>query len=368
MIVVASYLAAASPFGSPAPVSAQSTSTVSTAPFRLYLSPSGADWRDGLTPATALRTLQGAHTKLLAYKPVIDQDVEVRIQYVPNQSYKWQSVRWTHTSPDHTISFMPSDYSYGENVSGIAGRPVFDADGLQEWFFELRAGKGEPTNIRFYYLRIQEYSSGAIAFVGGQTHDNRVSWNGYNTIYGCYFYRLGDKYFVPHGTLTSDTGIAGVDLGNSDHNLIRNNIFAYLENRSATAGHIHGVYLAHNSNNNVVVKNAFSYITGDPIKVRDFSNFNQIISNTFVRTGRTAFFHDAPSAGECSSWRNEFRYNTLQCGYSGLNITTFKDSPDPSLPRVFQGYDCPRIPEWLYTSGNQKSCPVLWSAGAASVR
>jgi hypothetical protein len=332
------------------------------------VSPSGADWRDGLTPSSALRTLQGVHVKLLEHKPVIDQDVEVRIKFVADQPYRRQSVRWTHTSPTHTISFMPSDYSYGEDVTGIAGRPVFDGDGVQEWFFDLRVARGEPTNIRFYYLRIEEYSSGAIAFNGGQTHDNRSAWNGYNTVYGCYFYRLGDKYFVPHGSVTSDIGIAGVDLGNSDHNLIRNNIFAYLENRSSTAAYVHGVYLAHNSNNNLIVNNAFSFITGDPIKVRDYSNFNQIFSNTFRRTGRTAFFHDAPSDGECSSWRNEFRGNTLQCGYSGVNITIFKDSPDPSFPRAAQGYYCPGIPEWLYTSGNEKSCASVWGLDGASDR
>jgi hypothetical protein len=93
------------------------------------------------------------------------------------------------------------------------------------------------------------------------------------------------------------------------------------------------------------------------IKVRNYSNFNQIFSNTFWRTGLTAFFSDAPSAGECSSWRNEFRYNTLRCGYSGSAIKTFKDQPQLNLPRGQQGPACPVLPEWLYTSGNQNVCP-----------
>jgi hypothetical protein len=144
IIVVALYLSAASAFGPPEPASSESASGSSTEPFRLYVSPSGEDGRDGLTPSSPLGTLQGVHAKLLEYKPVIDQDVEVRIEFVAGQPYKRQSVRWTHTSPTHTISFMPNDYSYGENVTGIAGRPVFDGDGLQEWFFDLRVSKGEP--------------------------------------------------------------------------------------------------------------------------------------------------------------------------------------------------------------------------------
>jgi hypothetical protein len=50
---------------------------------------------------------------------------------------------------------MPSDYTYGEGVSGIAGRPVFDADGQQDWFFVLKSSEGTPTNIRFYYQSSQ---------------------------------------------------------------------------------------------------------------------------------------------------------------------------------------------------------------------
>jgi hypothetical protein len=320
------------------------------------MSPDGSDEWDGRTPTTAVPTLAAIHERLEQFKPTIDRDVEVRIRYVPGRPYKRQSVVWTHTSPTHTISFMPSDYALGEDLSGIQGRPVFDGDGLVDWFFILKSSKGEPTNIRFYYLRIQEYSSGGISFNAAEGHDARPYWNGYNVVYGCYFYKLGDRYFVPHGDETTDTGIAGVGSGNSDHNLIRNNVFAYLENRSATANRIHGVYLAHSSDYNLVTHNDFFYITGDPIKVRNYSNYNQIFSNSFYRTGATAFFHDAPSSGECSSWRNEFRYNTLQCGYWGSSIKVFEDSPQPNLPRGWQGSACPALWEWLYTSGNQKLC------------
>jgi hypothetical protein len=277
----------------------------------------------------------------------------VRIHHVGTTPYRLEHVEWTHTSPTYTISFMPSDYVVGADIDTIAGRPVFDGGGTQEWFFELHSSNGEPTNLRFYYLRIQNYTSGGIAFVGAESPAARAFWNGYNTVYGCYFYRLGDKY----DPTARDTGIGALDLGNSDHNLIRNNFFAYLENRPATLTHIHGVYLAHGSDYNVIVKNDFSKITGDPIKVRDYSNFNQILSNAFTRTGQVAFFRDAPSAGECGSWRNEFRSNTLWCGYSGGAIKVFMDSPDPNLPRGRQGSLCPAVPEWLYTSGNEKICP-----------
>ena len=137
-------------------------------PFTLFMSPNGSDGADGLTPATALRTLEVVQRKLIAYKPVIDQDVEVRIHHVGTTPYRSEHVEWTHTSPTYTISFMPSDYVVGADIDTIAGRPVFDGGGTQEWFFELHSSNGEPTNLRFYYLRIQNYTSGGIAFVAAE--------------------------------------------------------------------------------------------------------------------------------------------------------------------------------------------------------
>jgi hypothetical protein len=90
--------------------------------------------------------------------------------------------------------------------------------------------------------------------------------------------------------------------------------------------------------------------------VRDYSNYNKIYSNSFVRTGHQAFLLDAPKDGdpkECNSWRNEFRNNTpLSCGYHGQAILPFKVYPRTPSAR------CPALQPLVYRSDNDPElCP-----------
>ena len=321
-------------------------------PFVLYLSPDGADSLSGLTPSEALMTLAGAHMRLRQYKPVIDQDIEIRIRFVAAKPYLGQTVDWTHTSPEHTISFMPEDYrSYGR-IDIMAGRPVFDGQGAEDWFFDLRqpeaGAAGGPTNVRFYYLHIQNYVPGAIRFHGDR--DDRSGWNGYNTVSGCCFYRLGNMHFA-----SDSVGYGALDLVNSDHNVIRNNRFERLANRGLDGALCHAVYLAHNSEYNRISANSFEYVSGDPIRVRDYSNFNAVIGNSFARTGVHAFMSDWYAEGECRSWENEFRDNApLSCGYSGRRL--------PYRWLLFDNYgegsDCRIFERRMHAEGNDwLMCP-----------
>jgi hypothetical protein len=315
-------------------------------PFVLYMSPLGSDSRSGLTPNEALMTLEGVQSKLKQYKPVIDQDVEIRIRFVAGSPYLRQTVDWTHTSPAHTISFMPEDYrSYGR-IGVTAGRPVFDGQGTEDWFFDLRhpeAGEaGGPTNVRFYSLSIQGYVPGAIRFLGGG--NERSAWNGWNAVQGCRFHQLGNKRYA-----SDSLGYGALDLVNSDCNVIRYNRFERLENRGLDGALCHAVYLAHNSERNRIVANDFSYVSGDPIRVRDYSNYNEIVGNSFRYTGVHAFMSDWFSEGECRSWENEFRDNApLGFGYSGRGL--------PYRWLLFDNYEegsnCPILERRLYTSGN----------------
>jgi Right handed beta helix region len=331
-------------------LSAEGASESPTGVFTLYMSPDGSNDWDGRTPETALETLGGVQTKLIRYKPTIDQNIEVRILYDSSKPYHGQTVVWTHTSPSYTISFMPSDYQYGMGISGIAGRPVFDGGGSSDWFFQLKSTKGQPTNVRFYYLRIHGYVPGAIYLRGDPNEWQK--WNGYNLVYGCYFYNLGNQ-----NDPVAAYGFGAVTLKNSDYNTIRNNVFKKLVNVPAgNEKYIHGVYLLNNSGNNVIQHNNFSYISGDPIKVRDYSNYNKIYSNSFVRTGHQAFLLDAPKGDdpdECNSWRNEFRYNTpLSCGYHGQAILRYKRYPRTPSAR------CPALQPLVRWSDNDPEwCP-----------
>lgn len=303
----------------------------SSGTFVLFMSPDGSDTSSGLAPSAALLTLKGAQDKLRQYKPVIDQDVEIRIKHVADKPYVRQTVRWTHTSPTHTVSFLPSDYHYRGGIGAIAGRPVFDGLGTEAFFFVLDASDGEPTNVRFYYLRAQGYTPGALSLNGQRgSGADRGGWNGRNTVYGCVFSDLGNKQFP-----NARHGYGAIDLVNSDHNLIRNNHFMRLENDRGNAGRIHGVYLAHNSDHNLIVSNTFSYITGDPIRLRDYSNHNQVLSNSFVRTGAYALCSDwhCNPRGEGRSWKNVFRDNSSnEGGYNGAPVPFVRLFDDCEYP------------------------------------
>jgi hypothetical protein len=335
--------------GDEAPLEPASGIETRGAPFVLYLSPLGADSLSGLTPDEPLLTLTGAQTRLKQYKPVIDQDVEIRIRFVAAMPYLGQTVDWTHVSPDHTISFLPEDYrSIG--VLGVAvGRPVFDGQGAEDWFFDLRHPEigetGGRTNVRFYYLHIQGYVPGAIRFRGEWNGESGGSgWNGGNTVRGCCFSKLGNMRFA-----SDSPGYGALDLVNSDGNVIANNRFEHIENRGEDGALIHAVYLAHNSEHNRVAGNSFTYVSGDPIRVRDCSNYNAVIGNSFRRAGNLAFISDWYAEGECRSWENEFRDNaSLGFGYSGRRLAYCWLAFD----NYDEGSNCPIGESRLHSSGN----------------
>jgi hypothetical protein len=322
--------------------------------FTLYMSPYGSKSASGLTMREAVPTLNEVQSRLKTHKP--DMDVEVRILHVRDKPYTDKVVQWTYSSPTHTITFMPSDYQPGATFYDISGRPVFDGGGSPDYLFYFTSAKGQKTNLAFYYLQIQRYHRGGIALVGSR--EDPAGWNGYNRVYGCYFYQLGNKHTGQPGD-----AYGGVSTWNSRHNTIKNNHFVALENigntceddgTSPCAPLIHGVYLAHRSNNNLVTENRFQDISGDPIRLRNYSNYNQILSNKFWRTGDRALISTWNARNtECRSWQNEFRSNSsFACGYGGKSISLKSYSRNPQKP------GCPAHSSQVLTSNNYASvCP-----------
>jgi hypothetical protein len=67
--------------------------------------------------------------------------------------------------------------------------------------------------------------------------------------------------------------------------LIGNNLFEKMLNTTpGTESHVHGIYLAHNSDNTTINQNYFFDIMGTPIKVRDGSDNTFIKRNVFRRS------------------------------------------------------------------------------------
>lgn len=360
-----------------------SPTTAAEAIFTVHMSPTGSDANDGLTAGTAVRSLVRVQQVLVARNP--QSDVEVRIKqgtYVAAAMHDWRFY-----VPGHTISFMPIDYEYGEGQSGIAERPVFrntrNASGVYGGGFWLQPRlprdpahplyNGGTSGLRFYYLQVEYYPAGGVSVFGDSERDTSDETynpplhvrgsgglNG-NTFFGMVFTRLGNRWATGAGY-----GWGGIVLTNSSDNRIDNNHFTNIENASPHGGYIHGLYVTHFSSNNSVRGNRFSYNSGDPVKVRNMSNFNAVEGNTFTRSGRTSFYRDefcdrqcAVDNGidrQCASYHNRFFDNQLVSDYDGDNSSgSWSLSPAGLTYAGIAPCSIPAGDQRLRTGGNTSS-------------
>ncbi|WP_158884843.1 right-handed parallel beta-helix repeat-containing protein [Amycolatopsis anabasis] len=349
----------------------------------VYMAPTGSDGASGLTPAAAVRSLVRVQEVLRDAKPATD--VEVRIEQGTYVAPPMQD--WRFYVPGHTISFLPIDYEYGEGEDGIAGRPVFRnlAGKPAGFWLQPRLPKdpadprydGGDSGLRFYYLQVEHYSSGAVSVFGDserditdENHDPPMRRRGSkglngNTFFGMVFTQLGSKW-APCGATCYGWG--AIVLTNSSNNKIANNHFVNVENHGNYGGHIHGLYVTHFSSGNTMNANRFSFINGDPVKIRDRSNFNTVESNTFTRTGRAGFYRDEfcdlacvkehPEVGsrQCASYHNRFANNRLISDYDGDNSSEAWTLQPPGLTNA-GGAPCaiPAGDQRLRTAGNTTS-------------
>ena len=296
-------------------------------PLVVYLSPTGTDSDDGLTPNTSVLTLARAEEVIDILDP--DTDVEVRIK---QGVYTAPQTTWTRSISGHFISFMPVDYQYGMNSTQFAGRPIFRSPGGADWWMYVSPSPMPAdgrSNLRFYYLQVERYNNGLMLRGQYETDAQGIRQptdpvNG-NTVYGMNFLKLGTKWSGMTGY-----GVAGLDLVNSSDNLIRANHFRQLENLDPDDwSHIHAVYMAHGSSDNQVINNEFKTISADAVRIRNQSYGNEVTGNTFDHTGVHGHLVDwfcdgtcvsGTSVQECASHATFFHDNTLGVGYTGAAI------------------------------------------------
>lgn len=298
--------------------------TAPSGPFVVWMASDGDDGRSGRIESNAVETLGRVQQILEQHQP--QRDVEVRIA---SGRYRAQTIEWSFSVPGHKLTFT--------RTSPQADRPVFDGCVSAgtcpggTWF-RLRRSDGAETRIEFNYIRVENYQT-AISLDGNRNAEGDS--NGSNRIYGCYFYRIGN---VSNSTL--DPSTAAVRLVNSDDNEIANNHFVDIINTTAL-NRLHAIYVAHMSDRNEIARNRFVNNSGDPVRVRDFSNDNSIVDNTFEKVGQHAGYtewycdHDArsdctKSTPECPSWGNEFRRNHLDGNYQCEDLGTFEYFQDDS--------------------------------------
>jgi hypothetical protein len=284
------------------------------APFVVYLDPFvGHDSNSG-TNDSPLLTLQAAQRVIKSAAPSVA--VEVRIK--PGTYYQ-QIVDWDYFQATNTTTFTrwPPD---------SLERPVFDGCPPQSagtcpggTFFSLNVHSGTKTNLVFNYLDVRNYTM-AISFNGSRSDASKS--NGSNIIYGCYFRSIGN-----HINAALPPAYAAVRLINSDDNHITNNHFINIENLTYPRS-IHAIYISGMSDRNKVLRNNFDTSSGDPIRLRDYSNDNVISDNQFTKTGTAGGYTDwycdksnqdndcTKKTAECPSWNNQFQNNKLDGDYN----------------------------------------------------
>jgi len=249
-------------------------------PFLVWMASEGSDANSGLDEGHPVKTLGRVHAILQANLQSEHRDAEVRIAH---GTYLNDSVDWRFTMDDHYIKFTrwpdgPTPYDRPLFKSVSAGDPAKGAGGT--WFHLRYNDQGQPSNLVFWYLRVEHYDQ-AIDFDGSVACD---AWNGYNTVYGCYFYEIGTLYTVT----PSDESCTGcIRMQNSRNNLIQNNHFVRIQTRSVW-DHLHAIYVSDYSSNNMIKNNRFKTVMGDPIRVRNASNWNRVTGNRFVGCGQNA--------------------------------------------------------------------------------
>jgi hypothetical protein len=321
--------------------------TCEVSPMRIYLDPGGDDQNNGQSSEQAVLSLTRVNTLLTELQPRRPVEVVIGLG-----TYFGQRVNWTYIMPNHGVTFTRPE--------GVDDRPIFDGcrdDAcLGGTWFQIQSSIGEPTRLSFLHLRIQNYGT-AMSF-NGNRNDAGAS-NGGNRVYGCYFSRIGN---ISNPELNPSTAV--IRFVNSDDNVVANSHFVDIIN-TRSSGLLHSLYIAHMSDRNRIERNRFVRNSGDPVRLRDFSNDNIINDNRFIQSGIEAGYtdwycdHDARDdctkpEPECPSWNNQFRNNELDGDYLCGQLGTF---------HYFQGEDttgcAPPTPDSrrLRTSGNEHITP-----------
>jgi hypothetical protein len=320
------------------------------------------------SPLNNLRSFQLKVRELLIAAP--GQDITLKIapgNYVGDE----QRVTWTETEIDPNIQIVIEALDANEP-------PVFDNLGSnsRSRLFTLDYTKG-ASNITLRSLHLKNWVNG-IGFEGQRAADRLANSN--NKVLNCIFENIGNKYFSPKVPTICSTnspcsgglscldgicrpaGLSAITLLNSDNNTVSWNKFINVENLGS-AGGIHGIYLAHNSQSNSIVHNIFDVSTGAMVKFRDSSDSNQVYANDFKNSFSTsvpAIQHSyceravrddctkedlvGQPVGECPSRNNKFELNSYG------NVTVFFEN-DPVYQPGNTG--CSReIPAPQYTLTN----------------
>ena len=254
----------------------------------IYLSPKGSDSASGASADTAVATLQKAIDRA---QGLLDQK-EGRVEIAVGRGRYMNQVATLDSVKANKALTLRADCQ-GDTCA------VFDGSNQGRWL-SVKYAPGGGGTLEIRGLTIVDYLWGIV--VSGSRDDTTHNVT-HVSIVDNEFRRIGQ----PDPRAQFSTG--AIVFINVDDSRIERNHFSDIRNKVQCV-HLHGVYMAHGSSDNVIRSNTFERGCGDAIRLRDGSGNNKIAQNVFVD-----FWASAPvSEWYCESKsRDDCTKDTPEC-------------------------------------------------------
>ena len=256
--------------------------------FTIWIAPNGSDARATSSQQYPVATLLRAQEIL-----ELENHDGLAVVYVEGGNYDEWGTTWSYQSEHRTI------------IKAYDGTPTFSGDGAKNQYgLLIEPDPGQPNDMNLSVEGLRWVDS---------TNGIRVS--------GAFNVRLERLTFERIGTQHSATGngYAALSLSGTQGTRVIEARFRDIENAEPRESYIHAIYMSGETHGTQVIDSRFFNISGDPIRVRDGSNWNRVEGGSFTRTGKYAIlsaWHN-PGAGESPSAGNTLRNSDTGSDYAG---------------------------------------------------
>ncbi len=256
----------------------------------LYMAPNGNDDASGLQIDQPVMTLERIQTILQNH--AAEYDGKNVVVHIAKGTYTDQHLEWTYSGAA-VVSFE------GESME----ETVFLNTTKKSDFFLYIYRNGQNTSFRFSGFTVKHYSNG-IYLNGAKVTDTEAA--------APYFYNLAFRQIGDGFTGASESSYAAIDLVSTSRATVEYCLFDRLKNTADHGLHLHAVYMATGSCDNIVRWSTFRDCVPDPIRLRHGSNRNEIYENSFRDSGYYAICSEWQKAtGEEDSYGNLFHGNKI---------------------------------------------------------
>ncbi len=322
--------------------------------IHLYMSPQGSDSNTGYSSSQAFKTINKVKQKideLTSYYTQADPqqyDKECGIKYhvhVAAGYYYGQSISW---QVDNRIAVRIEGPDPNVSKANFDGKSIDHHNVSGKNFMSINGNGRAPITIKG--LVVKNYQNGIQLYTQGSNPTWQDQLHGI-LIWKNFFTGIGNG---KEPSYMSDwcPGFGALQINKARDNTVVSNTFYNNINAAWTSARgnncvgsstsnpdndkklIHHIYLSGSASYNDIHSNTFKYATGAYVKLRNFSNFNQIENNWFKEnfTGMVAvqdyYKHNSSSGdtslSECANYINVLDGNQYDSSFNGINTVETK--------------------------------------------